>query len=260
MPKKNCIKDRTGEIGYNSFGSKMKIILYEGKRKIKVYFEQYDWISDYVEYVAFKRGNIRCPYEARVYDVGYQGEGKYNFYDCKELYDTWYDMLKRCYDPYYINKYPTYIDCYVCEEWHNFQNFAEWFYKNYYVCNNEQMHLDKDILIKGNKIYSPRTCIFVPRRINSLFLKSNKNRGSYPIGITFRKRDNVLEVKCSIFNGCKYKSKYLGQFPLNKPFQAFYTYKIFKEKYIKQIADEYKNFIPKKLYDAMYEYKVEIND
>ena len=165
-------------------------------------------------------------------------------------------MLKRCYDPYYINREPTYIDVYVCDEWHNFQNFGKWFEENYYEIPNERIELDKDILFKGNKIYSPKTCIFVPQRINQLFIKQQGKRGGLPIGVNHHKRDEILMVRCYTLE----KREYLGSFPLNRPFQAFTCYKNFKEKYIKQIADEYKEFIPKKLYETLYRYEVEIND
>ena len=33
-----------------------------------------------------------------------------------------------------------------------------------------------------------------------------------------------------------------------------------KENYIKQVADDYKDLIPNKLYEAMYACQVEIND
>jgi hypothetical protein len=67
-------------------------------------------------------------------------------------------------------------------------------------------------------------------------------------------------AQCSVFENGKSKQKHLGYFPLDKPFQAFYAYKVFKENYIKQVADKYKDLIPQKLYDAMYKYEVEIND
>ena len=165
-------------------------------------------------------------------------------------------MLERCYDPYRLNKYPTYIDCYVCDEWLCFQNFAEWFYQNYYEIENERMHLDKDILVKGNKIYSPETCVFVPNRINTLFVKQQRKRGEYPIGVSPHKRADVLQASCNISE----KQEYLGRFSLNKPFQAFTCYKNYKENYIKKVADEYKNLIPSELYEALYKWEVEIND
>ena len=66
----------------------------------------------------------------------------------------------------------------------------------------------------------------------------------------------MLEIWCNTLT----KRKYLGRLPLDKPFQAFTIYKNFKENYIKQVADEYKDLIPKELYDAMYKWEVEIND
>lgn len=42
--------------------------------------------------------------------------------------------------------------------------------------------------------------------------------------------------------------------------EAFYSYKNFKERYIKQVANEYKDKIPQKVYDAMYRYEIKITD
>lgn len=149
-------------------------------------------------------------------------------------------------------KYNTYEECTVCEEWHNFQNFADWFDKNYYEIGKERMEIDKDLLIKNNKIYSPNTCVFVPRRINSLLIKNNKARGKYLVGVDFHNKK--FRARCMTLNG----SIYLGHF--NTEIEAFEKYKKFKEMYIKQVADEYKNVIPKKLYIALYNYKVEMED
>ena len=196
------------------------------------------------------------------FGVGYIGEGKYSRKTHLKIYKVWHKMLQRCYDPYYINKFPTYIYTTVCEQWLNFQNFAKWYDENYYECNNERMELDKDILVKNNKIYSPSTCIFVPQRINYLFTKRQNCRGNYPIGVTYNKESKRLKVQCNIYKTGKASKEQLGRYPIDKPFQAFYVYKEFKENYIKQVADEYysKGLIPKKLYDAMYKYEVEIND
>ena len=169
-------------------------------------------------------------------------------------------MLKRCYDPYYINKKPTYINCYVCEEWHNFQNFAEWFYENYYTIKNEVMHLDKDILYKGNKFYSPQTCCFVPENLNSLFTKNDVIRGKYPIGVSWDKEKNKFVSTCSVYNFeiNKKKNKHLGYF--TNEYEAFISYKVEKESEIKRRADYYKDLLPKYIYNALNNYQVEIKD
>ena len=200
-------------------------------------------------YNNFKNGEIKCPYERRVHGEGYLGVGEHKAVSNgkkTKVYKAWNSMIERCYDKRVHAKNPTYTDCEVCEEWKNFQNFAEWFEQNYYEIEEERMHLDKDILCKGNKIYAPDKCVFVPQRINSLFIKCDATRGSFPIGVSYYKASGKYVAQCQVEN----RPKNLGHF--NTPEEAFLAYKTFKEAYIKQVADEYKDKIPKELYDAMY--------
>ena len=257
------IINRIGEKGINNFGSEMIIVRYKMRRDIDVYFSEYNWTAKRVRYDNFKNGNVKCPYERRIYGVGYLGEGKYKAYENGKqtrLYHTWQSMLGRCYDEKYHKRHPTYKNCKVCEEWHNFQNFAEWHYNNYYDVDDETMCLDKDILFKGNKFYSPETCMFVPITINSLFVKRDNDRGESVIGVSYHKRDRIYEVWCSLINPetGKSKGKYLGRYDSQE--KAFQVYKYYKEKNIKQIADYYKDKITEKLYKALYNYEVEITD
>lgn len=247
--------DRTGEEKTNNFGSLMRITNYRNVNDMDIYFEEYNYTKTNVNYGGFKKGAITCPYEPRTYGVGYIGEGRYNTsIDGKntKCYKTWNGMLKRCYDPKYIQNHPTYEGCHVHESWHNFQNFAGWFEKNYYKIEGETMALDKDILIKGNKIYSPDTCIFVSQRINSLFIKRDNDRGNFPLGVTYHNEN--YEVRCNMDK----KNKFLGCY--KTPEEAFQVYKQYKERYIKEVAEEYKKKIPTKLYTAMINYEVEIDD
>ena len=94
--------DRTGEEKLNSFGSKMIITEYRGALDIEVYFPQYDWTFKHAAYNAFKKGNVKCPYEKRYYGVGYLGEGKYRMSSNgkhTDEFDIWHHVLERCYDP-----------------------------------------------------------------------------------------------------------------------------------------------------------------
>lgn len=254
--------NRIGERNYNIFGSEMVIVNYNGCMDIDVYFPEFDWIFKHAKYNNFKKGEIKCPYERRFYNVGYLGEGKYKVSENGKntrVYDTWKAMLQRCYSEKEHERHPTYIGCEVYEGWHNFQNFAKWYKDNYYEVGNEKMCLDKDILFKGNKIYSPDTCIFVPETINKLFIKNDKNRGESVIGATLCK-NGKYQAQCNIINPETGKSKqeYLGLYDSQE--KAFQVYKYHKERNIKQIADYYKIHIPQKLYDAMYNYEVEIDD
>lgn len=253
-------QSRLEEINYNNFGTKMKIVEYYNVNYIIVEFQDEFKSKKKCSYNNFKKGIVKNLYDKEVYNIGYIGEGKYTHKTHKDIYRRWYDMIQRCYDSKIWIKHPTYKDATVCEEWHNFQNFAKWYEDNYYECNGEKMCLDKDILTKGNKIYSPETCVFVPERINELFIKRQNHRGDLPIGVGFHKRDNQYYAQCRILDeNNKKKNVWLGYFP-NEPFHAFYTYKMFKEKYIKQIADKYKDLIPQRLHEAMYKWEVEVND
>jgi hypothetical protein len=248
--------NRTGEINYNNYGSKMTIIEYNNSSDITVEFNNgYKTKNTYYQ---FKLGNVYNPYDKSLCNIGYVGIGKYSLKTNNNLYTKWKNMIKRCYDEKERYKNPTYIRCSVCEEWHNFQNFAQWYNDNYYEIEGERMALDKDILVKGNKIYSPDTCIFVPHDINMLFVKCDKSRGEYPIGVSLIKRDNLFISSC---NKTVNKTKthiYLGRYITPK--QAFDAYKEYKENHIKEVADYYKNQIPDKLYKAMYNWIVEITD
>ena len=253
--------DRTGEERVNSFGSKMIIRNYRNRRDIDVYFPEYNWTFEHTRYNEFKNGEIKCPYEQRIYGVGYLGEGKYKAKENgknTDEYKIWYNMLERCYDPKYQEKYPAYKGCSVEKHFLNFQNMGEWIENNYYEIPGEQMCLDKDILCKGNKIYSRETCIFVPQRINKLFTKSDRSRGKDPIGVNELPDGNYM-VRCHNEYG---KQIYLGTYSAKE--EAFQVYKQYKEKIIKETIDSYKGKIPEPYYSrlktAMYNYEVEITD
>ena len=258
MSKKN---NRIGEERLNNFGSKMVISEYRNNSNIDIYFPEYNWIAKHVQYKHFKNGNIKCPYERRTCGVGYLGEGKYKTRKNEkntDEYEIWHSMIKRCYDSKYQEKYPTYKGCRVEEYLLNFQHMGKWIEDNYYEVPGERMCLDKDILHKGNKIYSRETCIFVPNRINNLFTKRDNDRGDCPIGVTPNSAGNY-EASCRNRYG---KSICLGTYSTKE--EAFQAYKKYKEKLIKEVIDEYEGIIPEphysRLKEAMYNYKVEIDD
>lgn len=163
-----------------------------------------------------------------------------------ESLSKWESMLHRCYSVKYKIKYPTYNGCTVCDEWLYFSNFKKWFDENYV----EGYHIDKDILVKGNKVYSPETCCFVPQEINKLLTKTNSNRGKYPIGV-YKGKHSYLAF---------HRSKYIASFHTIE--EAFNAYKSAKEQYIKELAEQYFNEgkITKRVYDALMKYEVEITD
>lgn len=121
------------------------------------------------------------------------------------FYKTWMSMLNRCYGEKSLKKNPTYKDCSVSEDSLRFSNFKKWMETQDW----EGKHLDKDILFKGNKVYSETTCIFVTRRINNFVEERGGGRGLYPIGVSFNKSSQKYEAYCQKANGGR---KFLGLF------------------------------------------------
>lgn len=185
-----------------------------------------------------------------IFGVGYYGSGDYS--DKNTLaYTVWHGMMRRCYRKDRTTKNVAYSQCVVCDEWLNFQNFKKWFQDNYV----DGMFMDKDILVKHNKVYSPKTCCFVPRLINNAFEKRIAKRGCLPIGVTFSyRKSNPYMAQIHMFS----KHKNLGHF--NTIQDAFLAYKTTKEDYLKQLATMYKNIIEPKVYRALMNYEVEITD
>lgn len=196
-----------------------------------------------------------------VYGVGISEKGEFAGYSsvggksvATKEYELWRGMLTRCYNEKFQQNYPTYVGCSVSEGFKYFQRFAKW-------CNTQNgfgvqgYHLDKDILVRGNKVYSEDICVFVPGNINNLLIKRGAVRGDCPIGVTFRKKHQKYQAQCSDGNG---NMKYLGYFPT--PNSAFQAYKTFKEALIKRLALEYRDTIDPRVYEALMQYEVNIND
>lgn len=242
--------NRIGEKHITNDGYEVEITEYINAHNCSIQFES-GLILNGIIYAHLNNGRIKNPLHPLAYDVGYFGVGEYSSKingKLTDAYITWRGMLERCYSEKYQEQYPTYKNCILDERWYNFQIFAKWFEENYI----ESFDLDKDILIKGNKIYSPENCCFVHKDINKLFTKCNNLRGKYPIGVT--KKGNKFQATLSINN----KTTYLGCFDTIE--EAFQTYKIAKEENIKKIANKYKHQITKACYQALINYKVNIND
>lgn len=168
------------------------------------------------------------------------------------VYKRWCDMLQRCYNAKFHARNPQYMPCYVCEEWLNFQNFKIWYEAHDY--GEESQDLDKDILIKGNVMYSPETCCLAPHIINTLIVNSARARGDYPLGVYFDKEKNKYRANLAV-GGEQIK---LGYYDTSE--EAFARYKKYKEDFIQDLAEQYKEEIPHKLYDALMNWKIEITD
>ena len=246
---------RIGETIINYQGEEMIIIEYNNYDNITVQFKSTKEIIK-TTYSNFNNGKIKSHFSPTVYGIGTTGITQVNNEDGKVLdsYEYWKQMLRRCYSAKFQEKYPTYIGCTVSEEFKTYDNFKKFYDENYYeILELGHTELDKDILHKNNKTYSKDNCIFIPQTINKLFTKRQNDRGDLPIGVSLSGKK--YRVRCCVENG---ESQYLGTFIT--PDIAFNVYKEFKENLIKRLANEYKNQIPVKLYEALMNYIVEITD
>ena len=166
-------------------------------------------------------------------------------------YTLWHDMLKRCYYKPYLEKHPTYIGCSVSDNFKYYHLFHAWC-QIQIGFGKEGYHLDKDLLINGNKVYSEDTCLFIPKSLNLLLTKAAAGRGLLPIGVT--KNGSKFQARCNLVG----KRICLGTF--DTPELAFIAYKTFKEAYIKAQAEVYKDSIDPRAYLALVNYEVHIDD
>lgn len=242
------------EIFKCSNGGFCKIIKREkGNPNCLIEFDGIESHTGIVTYSNLKKGKVKNPWKPSVCGVGYHGKSNINSNSI--AYNHWAHMISRCYDTK-EKKYKFYggNGVTVCDEWLNFSNYETWFNKSYYKIENVAMVVDKDILNKGNKIYNEENCIIIPQDINKLFCKAKLIRGDYPIGVGYSKQINRYTATITKNN----KRLHIGTY--DNPYDAFCAYKKEKEKYIKEMADKYKEYLPKKVYDALYSYEVEITD
>lgn len=257
----NRKEQRLGEEQYNSQDCLMRIVEYIDSDNIIIQFQDGYKAKVHTSYRHFKNGNVKNPYHPSVYGVGIIGS-KYvcsiNKKPIKE-YVLWQNILYRCYNETYKNKQPTYKDVKCCNDWLSYEKVYDWIHtqSNYNKwLNGERWAIDKDILFKGNKLYSPETCCLVPQSINNLFTKQDCKRDNLPIGVS--KHNNKFRARLN--NVLLNKLVVIGDYLT--PEEAFYAYKKAKEDLIKQVAQiEYsKGNITKKCYEAMMNYEVEITD
>ena len=248
-------KDCVGKVCKSKSSGDFKVLKYNDKTNVEIQFINTGYEA-VVELGNIRNGCVKDPYIPSVCGVGVSGN-KYlvtvNGVKTKE-YELWGDMLKRCYSDKYQKKYPTYKGCEVSDKFKSYEYFYEWCHKQVGF-DNKDWQLDKDLLIKGNKVYSEDSCIFIPAEINSLLTKCTASRGAYLIGVCWHKRDKVFMATVGKSKG---KREHLGYFKTE--IEAFKAYKIAKESFIKEQAEKWKDKIDDRAYEALMNYTVEITD
>ena len=255
--KKGCIIGKT--FPTNNFGE-VKVLEKVSKTKVLVAFEDTGFKT--IVYLSeLRRGRIADKLKPTYLGVGILGDTKTredgNNKHCREYY-VWTGMLTRCYDENYLKLKPTYIGCKTSDNFKEYSFFYKWCSKqigfNSLDDKGKSFALDKDIIIKGNKVYSEDTCCFVPQEINSLLISNISKRGEHPLGVSYHKRINKYSSTIRIGGG----TKHLGYF--STTLEAFQAYKQVKESYIKEVAEKWKDQIDARVYEALMNWKVEITD
>lgn len=244
-----------GKICKSNSCGEFEIINYKDSKNVKVKFVGSNNIVN-TTMSQIRTGQVKdnCTHNL-IYGVGirdceYRSGGKN-----EREYQIWYSMLRRCYSEKAQNSLHTYTDCYVHDRWLVYSNFKNDI-NNMIGFNNLDWELDKDLLVKGNKLYSKETCCFVPKILNCLILNSKASRGELPIGVhKFSNSKNCYQVYCKDFY---LNRKHLGVF--SEIDEAFLVYKNFKESVIKQYAEFYKSSIDLTVYNALMNWKVEKSD
>lgn len=244
---------RPGDIFKTNEGGSCVVIEYNGCYDVLV-----EHIDDHkhratVTSNQLRGGRIKNPFRPKVFGVGFIGSGPHkgsiNGKDT-HAYTAWNGMLERCYSEKFQKKHPAYIGCTVSPDWHNFQTFSDWYENQRY--KGVGYHLDKDILKKGNKVYCPDFCRFVPSNINKLLQSSKKSRGDLPIGVTF------YAGKFCAHSSKSGKKTYIGRY--DTAIDAFMAYKKARESNIAECAELYKEFMDSEVYEALINYEIELTD
>ena len=248
-------KDCVGKVCKSLNSGDFKIVNYNDYGNVEIQFlkTRFETVARFHN---IRNGEVKDPYLESVCGVGVLG-AKYptrvNGRNTNE-YMLWRNMLERCYSDKLKKRCPTYEGCKVSDNFKSFEYFYEWCNKQIGF-NNKDWHLDKDLLIKGNKVYSESTCVFIPQEVNSLLVKCTASRGEHSIGVSWNKTNNAFIAQVGKSKG---KLEYLGSFKTE--LEAFNAYKQAKESFVKEQANKWKDKIDERAYNALMNYAVEITD
>ena len=252
-------KDCVGKILKSKNSGDFKIVKYNDAKDVEIQFLNTGFETT-VELGSIRNGEVKDRYLPSVYGVGVIGDkypSKVNGVKTKE-YKLWTSMLVRCYSNKSKKKHPTYEGCEVSDNFKSYEYFYEWCHKQIGFGNEgdeNPFHLDKDLLIKGNKVYSENSCVFVPTEINSLLVKREASRGEHLIGVHWCNTKKAFVAQVGKNKG---KQEHLGLFKTE--IEAFDAYKTAKETFVKEQAEKWKSEIDPRAYKALMNYTVEITD
>ena len=247
----------SGEVFKNKSGNEFIIVYCDNSFNVRIRFIKTGYEKSY-ELSQIRKGLVKDRFAPTVCSVGFVGDKYATKLNSVPLpqYVLWSNMLKRCYSDSYKKKKPTYIGCEVSENFKYYEYFYEWC-QSQVGFGNQGWHLDKDLLVKGNKVYSENTCVFLPIEINAVLVKRDKMRGGCVLGVYKHKyyNEDKFVAQLNLNTG---KAKYVGLYDTES--EAFNAYKEAKESYLKELANKWKGKIDDRAYKALMKYNVGAGD
>ena len=252
----------SGEVFKNKSGNEFIIVCYDNSFNVQIRFIKTSYEKSY-ELSQIRKGLVKDRFEPTVCNVGIVGDKyatKLNNLPLPQ-YVLWGNVLRRCYSASYHEMSETYANCTTSENFKHYTYFYEWCNEQIgFNCkddNGRLFNIDKDLLIKGNKVYSEDTCVFLPIEINAVLVKRDKMRGDCVLGVYKHKHYNEDKFVAQL-NLNTGKAKYLGLF--NTEIEAFNAYKKAKENYLKELANKWEGKIDERAYNALMNYEVGVED
>lgn len=231
----------------NNQGEEYEIIRFYDFNNILIMFSTSKY-NRFTSMTAIRNGQVRDPYYSGTITGGSLGIAfPPNAHKCSSPdYTRWKSMFDLAYD---------HIDIKICDYWKCYENFVPWFRARYYTIPDGYVNLNKDILRKHNDLYCPEYCCLVPSPIHKTMLRLNsafQKKSNLPIGVLTKRKKFITYI--SQYGESKYYHSY------DTAEEAFLAYKTIKEKYIKELANEYKSYLEPKVYQALMDYTIEITD
>lgn len=249
----NSIKyEMLGKIFKTNYGGDCVVIEYNSSVDVVVEFLDEFKFRVRTTMAILSKGTVKNYYKRNVYGVGYTGKGKYKISENGKhfkSYNAWNGMFERSYSESYHATRPTYIGCSVHEDWHNYQEFSDFYVNNEFY--GLGYHLDKDLLFEGNKVYSPDTCLLLPQEINTAIVRV-KDKGNNPaLGVSLSKDGKKYIARVTT----KERNRHLGTYDSLE--EAVEVYCKFKEEQMRCLAKKFEGRIDSRAYEKLMGWSVD---
>ena len=242
-------KIEVGDIFSTNAGGEVEVVEYRGALEVVVKHLDKWGHEDVVQTDLLRKGVVKNPYKPSVFGKGFMGVGKYRASSAPSrqspAYKAWVGLIRRTYEPSYLSSGRNIYGSTVCEEWHNFQNFAEWFY-NEPNSDNPEFRLDKGMRVWGGRLYSPETCSYVPKCFHVWMTTKPRVSRELPRGV------HPSGAKYLVMLNGDGRNNYLGTFETVAEAQEVYEYNLHKK--YRQLAIEHCDEIHPEVYDNLMEF------